>query len=199
MPGLPTIANVYRVTFNWSAVDGVTPRNVIHLHAASSNEASLGANIDTAIAAMASPSHMFHACNDAQVCADVDILKLDGTSATVNYPLATHLTGGQGSGQIIPQGCALVSFHTIFRGPAHRGRVYVGPIAESAQSNGVVDSTSRGLMLAAWNAFHASGLGSSPGFDLAVASYVHASWASVATIRVDSIAATQRRRINQLR
>jgi len=200
MPPLPAIADTWRITFNWNTIQGITPRNVWHFRKGGLGitDADVGGYIDDAVDAMASPSHLFHVCNDAQVCADVDILKLDGTSATLNYALATNLTGGSGSGQIVPAPAVLTKFLTGERGPARRGRMFQGPPAEGSISNGEVGSTSRGLMQAAWEDF-ADSLDSGSGGNLVVASYAHEDARDVTTIFVELLLGTQKRRQDVLR
>ena len=199
MPALPVIADTFRVTLNWGTFRSVTPRNVMNILSSTGNEADIGSAIDQAIAALASPSHLFHALPDGFVCSNVDILPLDGTTASLNYVLDTNLTGGAGSGDMSPASSALVHFGTGVRGPRGRGRVYAGPIAESRMSDGVLDSTSRTLMAAAWFTFRTELNTATPPCELVVASYVHADQNEVTSSSVRNLVATQRRRQDQLR
>lgn len=200
MPPLPSITDTWRITLNWNTVQGITPRNVFHVRNGSLGitDADVGAAIDDAIDAMASPSHLFHVCNDAQVCHTVDILKLDATSATTVYTLATDLTGGSGSGQIVPAPAVITKFLTGERGPARRGRMFQGPVAEGSIANGEVGSTSQGLMQAAWEDF-AGSLDTDFGGNLVVASYVHEDARDVTTIVVETVLGTQKHRQDKLR
>lgn len=199
MPPLPTINDTYRITLLWGAVDGVTPRNVIHVRDATDTVDAVLADLDAGIAAMADPSHLFHCCDDSQACFEVLILPLNGVSGGQVRSLATPLTGGSGTGPTIPQSAAIVSLYTLRRGPRGRGRVFAGPISEGSTDNGVVGLTSKGLMETAWDDF-AAGINSQPGGpNLVVASYAHSSAQDVNNIVVQNICGTQKRRIAQLR
>jgi hypothetical protein len=193
---LPVIADVWRVTFNWTRAFGVQPRNVIHV-----NRTSLGASteeeVGTAILA-AYPANLHAPIRVEHVLASLTVLALDGSSAGVDVP-GTGQTGGEGSGDVIPNMCAIVSMRTAQRGPRGRGRQYVGPIVETVQNDGSLDGTIRANMLTAWEDFQSNLEAGDPPLSLCIASYKHADFHSVTNITVDPIVGTQRRRLAQLR
>jgi len=116
----------------------------------------------------------------------------------VDVAVAPVSVGG-GTGETIVQGCALVSLHTAQRGSRGRGRVYLGPITEGKQADGTLVAASQIQTLDAWAAWQENMLSATPSIELGVASYTHADFHPVTSIRVDSIIATQRRRLDQLR
>ena len=199
MPALPTITDTYRVTLNWSGFRGITPRNVFNVHQASGSETLVGNTVAAGFATMASYSHLFHCMLDGFVCGELSILALDGTTAGINYLLGTPLTGGAGAGDMSPSSAAVVSLKTGVRGARGRGRVFAGPVAESRMADGILDSTSRTLMAAAWSSFRTGMNGATVPAQLCVASYVHADQHQVTSSSVRTVLGTQRRRQDQLR
>lgn len=198
MPPLPTIADVYRVTIPWSLNDGVAPRNVIHIHQASGSESLVAAAFWDGYQAAISTSNPWAPLSSVFECNALDILKLDGTSATQTISLPGTI-GGSGSGQIIPASAAVMSFHTSQRGARGRGRQYVGPTTESNSTNGLLDSGVATEFVDAWGFFQSGLVGSATPATLVVASYVHADAHEVISFRADSVLGTQRRRQDQLR
>lgn len=198
MPPLPTIANTYRVTLPWSNNGGIKPINVIHVRKASGTDEQVAEALDAAFNA-GHHSWMFNVLQDARELTDLEILPLDGSSATMIEGLTTPETGGAGSGELIPQACALVSLHTSTRGPRGRGRVYVGPLLEGDQADGLLNGSRATTMLNGWGEFIANLASGTPSLELVVASYVHATAATVTSVRIDTVIATQRRRLDQLR
>lgn len=189
----PVIANVYRCTFAWNRANGVEPRNTIHVQADSfgHTDADVAAAIFSAL-----PSHWAYPCSSAARLLGFEITKLDGVSATTLNAVAD--TGGEQSGDIVPASAAVISIKTGLKGPAHRGRVYLGPLAEGVISNGELNSTSINDLLVAWNAFFASLVAGSPSLIPGVASYKHATFTGAANLSVSSFTGTQRRRQKQV-
>jgi hypothetical protein len=193
MPVLPTISGVYRITLDWNTNVGITPRNVFHVRKNGSNEVEvsdiiLGDAVD----------HLFAPMSASWDCPELAVLKLDGTSATQFFPIdsGTFLGGTTGS-DVIPQACAVVSFHTLQRGPRGRGRMYVGPISENQQAQGALNTTTSGDMAVAWAEFISNLSGDD--CSLVVASYVHSDAHDVTSFNIDALIGTQRRRLDQLR
>lgn len=185
MAPLPEIEDVYRIALNWSVANAV---NVIHVHA----NGQTPAGIFTALAGNVTAA-MFNGMPDSTGIASVDITPLDGFGAT--YTAATDGTSkwkGNKVGEYSPAVAACVSLHTAARGPANRGRVFLGPIAEASQNNGLQVSVDRTGMETAWNAFAAAWIGDS--MEFVVASYKHATALTVTSCSVRPALATQRRR-----
>jgi hypothetical protein len=124
-------------------------------------------------------------------------LHLDGTSAGLDGSFGD--TGGEQSGDIIPAACAIVKVRTAQRGPRGRGRVYLGPIGESAQANGILTSAIAGRMTTAWNTWASAILADAATLEFGIASYKHADFHPFDTIAVEGPLGTQRRRQTQLR
>lgn len=75
--------------------------------------------------------------------------------------------------------------------------MYVGPIVETTQTQGVANPTVVGLMTDAWEEFiNKLRDDLNP---LVIASYTHADAHDVTSVRTDPLIATQRRRQDQLR
>lgn len=194
VPPLPVINDVYRVTVPWSQSGGISPINVFHIRTTSTDFAAIA----TAIGDATPTGNLWEAMGSGFQALSVELLALDGSTATQAEPLGTTWAGGA-SGENIPQACALVSLRTAQRGARGRGRVYVGPITEGRQNDGTLLSTSQNEMVTAWGDFIASLAGGTPSIELGVASYTHADFHPVVSHRVDTIIATQRRRLDQLR
>ena len=191
---LPVITNVYRCTLPWIAADGVAPVNVFHVKSATAETASaVGTAIGTLLGSVA---HLFASTYSAYQLNTVEVLPLDGSSAT--EPSSFSTTGGGATGSPIPSSAALVKFGTGLRGSAHRGRLYLGPVGESAVSAGQLDDTPRSQMQTAWDAFWGELIGGTPSLELCVASYKHASAAVITSLLVETPLGTQRRRQDQV-
>jgi hypothetical protein len=189
---------VLRIALQWvdTGSVGIRPVNVFHVHYVTGTASDAAADVATALAT--SGDDMFDMLYTGLECSTMSVLPLDGTSATFDQPIGTAINGG-GAGGVLPQVCAVVSLHTAQRGSRGRGRVYVGPVGETQISNGIINSGSQNTMLTGWGQFHDDLLASPTGTELAIASYVHTDAHPVTSIRVDSVAGTQRRRQNQLR
>jgi len=193
MAPLPTINNVFRVVLLWNTNTGITPRNVFHVHANGADEGDVKDTIQSNAV-----DHMFSPMSGAYDCPQIGVTKLDGSSAQqiFNITSGTFLGGHSGS-DAIPQACALLSLHTAQRGPRGRGRMYIGPIVEAAQANGVLNTTDGADMDVAWSDFISAM--DTDNMPMVVASYVHADFHLLTSINIDSLVATQRRRLDQLR
>lgn len=187
---LPVISNIFRVTFNHVPASGHPSHNVMHFSSAG-NEAGLAADIDAALGTLAADSHLFWPMSSSWKCTTIDVLALDGTGTTQTFTLTNDQQGGA-SGAAVYQAAGIVSLHTALRGSRGRGRVYIGPAAEDAQADGILNSTGKALCQTAWNTFKLEvGLNGSP---LYVASYAHSTAQIVETCTVQNYIATQRRR-----
>lgn len=193
---LPVIAHVYRVTFNWNRFGGVRPRNVIHVldNTGGSNEGAVGAAIGSLLGSI---GHQFDVMPIPYQLGEIDVIKLDGTSAGVTVPFSA--TDGGGSSDFTPQAAAIVSLRTALRGQAHRGRMFLGPVSENEQAQGIVEPTTQALMQTAWDTFAADLVSSSPSLTWVIASYKHSTAQAVTSLRVESNIGTMRRRNQQLR
>lgn len=188
---LPVIPDIFRCTFLWNRFGGVMPRNVLHVRCPSGGIASVASAF---VHALALP--MFDGMMTGHSFNTVAVLPLDGTSSTT-YVTVPTMHGTISSGDFIAQSCCIISLHTEKRGPAHRGRVYLGPWAESETSNGIVGDAAS--VQTAWGTFRDAIFSDSDAVHLCVASYKHSTSEDVVDIIARNVAGTQRRRLNQLR
>jgi hypothetical protein len=192
---LPVISNVYRVTFVWNTYAGITPRNVINLHdvLGTSNEDDVASATFSAL-----PSHWAIVMPSGFRLLGFNVIKLDGSSAGIYHPVAD--TGGEQGTDTIPQAAALIKLHTSLRGQAHRGRIFLGPIAEGSQSGGILDATQKGTLQTAWSTFWSDLASGTPALTMGVASYHNSTFTALdVQPTVETKLGTQRRRMQQLR
>lgn len=187
---LPVIANVYRVTLNWNRVGAIRPVNVLNF-VSTGSATHVGSVISGAFT-----SGMFDCMRTDAILNNLSILPLDGVSGTITYS-GFSVTGNAGTGDFEPSTCAVVSLKTGLRGPKHRGRVFIGPVAQSKDINGTLADA--GTIQTSWNTFATAIAAATPTVNLGVASYKFASFQDVATITCDSVVGVQRRRNNQSR
>lgn len=194
---LPVIADTFRITILWNRLNGVEPRNVFHVQSLLTNETDVGGVIDDAIATLAVKQRLFDCMPDIYTANHLDILKLDGSSATVNYGLTNELEGASGTDEFEPAPCGVLSLRTAFRGPRGRGRLYVGPVSEGAVAYGKLLTGVATNMVDTWTDLKDEM--STNGVVLSVASYQHADVHPVTHFVVSDTLGTQRRRQDQLR
>lgn len=188
MPPLPTITDVFRVTLNWNTAHGIAPRNVLHFFASGATASDIADGFDAHV-----QSDQFNHVQQDWAFTSIDVLKLDGSSAT--QTVGVDAVGSLVSGDWIVGTAAVLSLHTAQRGSRGRGRLFLGPLPESRLSNGlIVDPTA---IVTAWGTFFSgmSGDGIVPG----VASYVHADFHVLTSHRIDLVPGQVRRRNNQQR
>ncbi len=188
---LPVIANVFRVVLNWNHIDGVQPHNVMNVFSDSVDVADIAT---TMVDAMESGSHLFDCVSSAYHIDSIDVTPLDGTSGGV-VTVFTEGPGGGASGDPIPSVAGVLALGTGFRGPANRGRLFLGPVGEGVVAGGFL--TGYADMSAGWAAF--GGALHDAGIDLGVASYVHSTFHLATSYRMDNQIGTQRRRLLQTR
>jgi hypothetical protein len=194
MAPLPVIPNVVRVGIPWQSNFGVKPYNVFHVATSSSDLAQLALDIGDAMETAG--GSLFGPVDDSYQFDELDLTPLDGTTPGQTFPITAVQSGGTG-GDGIPGLCCVVSFRTAQRGPRGRGRVYLGPVSEGAQNNGILVDT--GAVAAAWETFDDEMASSGSAASLVVASYVHSEANGVTSIVVNSAGGTQRRRQSRLR
>lgn len=150
---LPVLADTYRVTLNWKdAGNGQTAASVMHFKMGASTAAGVKTAIDTNVtAAMWTAQHA-----NAQVIS-LDIIKLDGTSGRLTFPVTgAKWTGGGSSSDSAPQVANLVKMSTGLRGPANRGRVFLPMVGENQTTGGSLGGAGVTAGNAAWAAFLAA-------------------------------------------
>jgi hypothetical protein len=195
MPPLPVITDVFRVTLNWGAVGGTNPKNVIHI--LDTTGVATAADIAAVVDAGAT-SDMFNCLTNSQECDLLSIIPLDGSTASTDFNTTGSKWLGQQSGEWIPQAACVVKMITGLRGRSHRGRIFLGPVAEAIDHNGFyVAGPGHGLMQTAWASFESTLVGA--GYSLCVASYKLSSAQPVTAVSVETTLATQRRRQSRLR
>jgi hypothetical protein len=194
---LPVIANVWRVTFEMNASAGVAPRNVMHfLDAGGTRNAH---NVFDTINGALAGTECWGPMSSSFAVDRLSILKLDGSAGSV--VIATDGSAkwaGHAGGDWSPNSAAVVKFATGLRGRSNRGRVFIGPLAESAMTDGVVGLAFQGDLTAAWIAFTNALVGDPSPMPLVVASYRHATVHQVTDLVTRSRVGSQRRRLDQL-
>lgn len=193
MAPLPTIANCYRVAFNWvHGPTGQTAANVMHFANAGTTPAEVASDLNAHVAAaMWTP-----VSGDASVVS-LTVTPLDGGGASVNVPVSGDQWDGQPGGDMIPAASCVVSLNTLSRGRSYRGRVFLPFLAEGSQSQGDIGDTTVTDTAAAWETFRSYLEEHGP--QLVVASYKLASYAECSSLSVKQGAGTQRRRQERVR
>jgi hypothetical protein len=188
MPALPVISNVFRTVLLWNQAHGLAPRNVLHFRGSPGTGAGLASALDTNFA-----DAMWDLVQQDWAFTAVGITPLDGSTAEAIFPVTAQ--GSTTNGDWNWQVAAAVSIRTAQRGPRGRGRVYLGPVAESRVSSGIFSTGP--ATITAWNDFADAMAGD--GYDLGVASYVHSDFHPATRIAMDLVPATQRRRADSVR
>lgn len=185
---LPVIPDVFRCTLNWAAGSGIEyMHNVIHLANTVGDEAAVFADLDSHVTAA-----MWNTAPSGFAVQTVDVLKLDGTSATVSFATGRPAKWtGSGTGQWIPAAAEIITLYSPFRGRSNRGRVYL-PMSEGVQDSGSIDPAITAAAQAAWEAFRAAmAADTSP---LYIASYTIPDAVACTSVLARSLLGTQRRR-----
>jgi hypothetical protein len=189
MAPLPEIADTYRVVFNWN-VDNIV--NVTHFHADEKTPKLIYDAIEAHVT-----DNMWSTNLNSHKITSVEVTPLDGTGATYTKTTdASSKWGGTLSGDAIMNCASVLSQHTVFRGPANRGRMFIGPMAEGALSNGIINTATRGAMESAWTTFQIAMIGAD--IQHVVASYRHQTAITVLNYSVREAAGTMRRRQSRL-
>ena len=194
MPHLPVIPNCFRVTLNWSSIQGANPANVMHFSSSSGDEDSLAAALDASW-----ENGQFGVVSSGTSVIQYAILALDGVSATRFYvpdPANSEGLDGQTGGHPLPSMAICVAFQTTERGPRKRGRIYLGPISEDSVNGQAfvgVDTTVIGNQ---WSAFNDNLVGTADAWLHGVASYKSGGvFTGIQAYRCDTFPATMRRRL----
>ena len=194
---LPVIADVARVALLGDRnAAGTNTVNVIHVERADSGTSweDVATNVRQKLAA-GDMVEMWGANTSGWTLQAFHLTPLDGATNTIEVLRgANDWPVGQTGGGTIPQACALVKLTTAQRGRRGRGRLYLGPIGESGQADGVLNGTIQGQVSAAWDAFANALIGDTNSAAVGVASYKYRDWHQATTIACESMTATQRRR-----
>jgi hypothetical protein len=194
MPPNPVIADVWRVTFDFNTVGGVSPRNVVHVHdtAGTSTPLDIANGVQTAVV-----DEMWAVVNSSFEVLTLTVRKLDGVSGS--HTFATDHTikwFGHAGGQPLPNVAAKIKFKTGLGGRSHRGGVYLGPIGENEVDAGILDSGDIATVVAAWESFRATA--STDHIPLQVASYRHATASPVVSVAGRTRSSSMARRLDQI-
>lgn len=193
MAPLPVIPNVVR--FVWTFTSGGPPvHNVLHVRSLTGTPAQMSLALNNAL--NANPN-TFKAMSTAYIQNTWDFTPLDGVSARSSVTTSSH--PGIQTGDVIVGQAQVISMQTGLRGPRHRGRLYLGPLAEAVQVDGRITSAVNSDVVTAWAAVQAALTANSPSCELVVASYKHADANRVTFFRADSVCGSVRSRLKQLR
>lgn len=189
MTPLPVIENVSRVTFLWTPSGAV---NVMHFHQAELSTAGLFGALDANVL-----GGMWQCNSTGDRVGEVRITPLDGATPTVPFhPASVTKWKGQSTGETIPAAAAVVSLHTSLRGRSNRGRVFVGPVSESSNVSGMLETSVPGTMTTAWTNFASAMIADDVEF--VVASYLKSTALTVINITIRPQTGTLRRRQDKL-
>jgi hypothetical protein len=197
MGHLPVIDDVYRVTLAWSPIASANPANVMHFSMATGDESDIAAGLDASW-----ENGMFGCVSSSTSVIRYDVLKLDGTSPTrffVPDPANSEGLDGQAGGDPAMSMAVCVAFQTDFRGPANRGRIYLGPISESEISGSELVGVDTAVIAAQWQTFNDNLVGLGTPILHGVASYKHHTFHGISGYRCDTYPTTQRRRLTASR
>jgi hypothetical protein len=127
----------------------------------------------------------------------IDVTPLDNQTGTYTFNTGnTTKWSGKQTGEVQPNGCSVISCKTAFRGPSTRGRLFLGPIAEVAITNGMIVQASRTELVSSWQAFQIAMIARS--MQHVVASYVHGTALTVISYSVRPAGGTMRRRQDRI-
>ncbi len=181
---------MYRCALDWVNDNGPQhATNVIHIHKSSSNAAAVASALDSNVTAAMWTFQPNYAHISQLVITPLDGL---GVSLPVITGSPAKWSGNGGSGDMIPQVANVIKMLTLKRGRSYRGRVFLPWVLEGLQNGGTLSGASVTTTTNAWVAFHTAL--TSAGFDLVVASYLHATADNVAGLICEPLTATQRRR-----
>jgi hypothetical protein len=187
---LPIIADTWRAAINWFNLGGQIAENVIHILAPGKTSSQVATALDTDI-----DPNMFLSVQVNAEAPTVSLTKLDGASATIDFPLTNWV--GTAAGDWVPDVSALLTLETGVRGRSFRGRIYLPFTAENRVTDGLwTDPTNYPAQAAAWAEWMVDM--SATGFDLVVASYKLAEATVIGAIVGHDAFATQRRRQGRL-
>lgn len=174
------------------------PFNVFHVRCSTSGDlGDIAGAIGDALGGTTG-GDMFACVGSTYHFSSVQVTPLDGSTAAQDEPTGI-LVGGSGTGDLIPNQAGVVSFKTVQRGSRGRGRMYCGPVTEGQWNGGQMASATQTAMLSGWGAFITDLQSGSPAMQMVVASYVHADAHDVTSHRIDTLAGSMRRRLDQLR
>jgi hypothetical protein len=186
---LPVIADVFRVTWDWSTFGGaLNAVNVMHFSAPGKTAAQVLDALDAhQVGGLFDP-----VSGDANVHT-ISAQPLDGASGITARPPATpaHWIGGVGVSPV-PQVAAIIKLGTGLSGRSNHGRIFLPYVDEGGMLDGIITPAFVTSATGAWvtflNAMAAAGVA------LGVASYKHSNWHQVLAVVMESHVGTQRRR-----
>jgi len=126
------IANTFLCTIIWDRYLGIQPRNVLGVTSTGDK-----VHVGTVMAANWT-TNMMDCILSGRTVSGISVLPLDGSSASYQAPISPPLGGSQTSGTENPAQAVVISLKTALRGSAHRGRVYMGPVAASSATEGAL-------------------------------------------------------------
>lgn len=195
MGHLPVIGQTWRATFEFNELQGVKPRNVMHFF--DSVGGATPADVFNAIQGAIPNPGIFQPLKSGFICQTVSLIHLDGTSgSTAHNTDGSSKWEGFTSGDPIPNLAAVVKLATGLRGREHRGRVFLGPIGESANDGGMLTGSWAADTTTNWVTFTNALI--TAGFPLVVASYKHSSQSPVDNVRCRNRCGSVNRRLKQI-
>lgn len=152
---LPVIPYVFQCRLIWSSSQA--PRNASN-NLYFKDLAGTAAEVDVfnALDASVTDTMWSQTAGNAKV-SQVIVTKLDGLSAGVIFPTGGPTRWTAQGGDIILQGCQVVTIRTLTGGRSFRGRIYLPWVGESEQTNGMFDAAGiASVQQPAWDTFRAA-------------------------------------------
>lgn len=193
MPPLPVIEDTFRVVLNWSHPSQTNAVNVLHFQRDAATAEDVWNGLDEHVT-----SAMWGLQDTDAVVTDVDITPLDGTTATSTFSTGSVAKWrGQSAGDGLAGTAIVVSLRTAFRGPSHRGRIYLPFPNAAAMTENRFGGTAIGTLTTAWTTFLAAMVTEAE--SLVVASYKLGTASLVTNLSIDDVPGIQRRRNTRVR
>lgn len=188
---LPVVSNAYQARLVWTAAAAPRPAtNNMYFQASSGGSAPL--DVYTALNANVT-NNMWNLVGGAAIVSTVVVTPLDGSSAGVVFTTGGPAKWQGSSGDMILQGCQVITERTALGGRSYRGRLYLPWIRENEQTNGVLDATViSSFVQPAWDAFLTAMNGTD--FSPVVVSARHATAEPITSYVCRGNLTTQRRR-----
>jgi hypothetical protein len=163
--------------------------NVIHVHKADSEAINVGDDIAASVNAS-----MWKCLMGGDGISALQITPLFGSLPTIVYPTdgSPKWHGSATGTDWVPSLAAVVSLKTALRGRSNRGRVFVGPVAESESYSGNLSTATAAAMQGGWASFGSSLIGLDS--EHVVASYKLSTALTVTNYSVKTHCGTQRNR-----
>jgi hypothetical protein len=149
---LPVITDIWQVKFVYSSPS--VPREATNdFYVKDTTGGLVGPGVFALIDANVTAS-MFQFMPASASVITVRLTPLDGVSAGVDFATGSPAKwSGTATGDIIPQGAAVLTLRTALGGRSFRGRLYLPWVTEASQANGVLLAAAVSGLSSAWTTY----------------------------------------------